>query len=299
MRFSLKQLEYFLAVSETKNISIAAKQLNISSPSISTAISQLENEFSIQLFVRKHANGLYLTSAGKKFALASEIIIQQSKDLYNIVNDIKNSASGPINLGCLTTIAPLILPSLRREYQSTNQEVFINQIEGNQLELFDMLTTGKIDAALTYNLSIPKNISFNSLAKIPPHALLHSDHKYSNYDEIELKMLIDEPMVLLDLPFSREYFLSLFNKENLSPKIKERSSQISVVRSLVANKFGYSIANYKLYYPQSIDGLKLSQVPLKGKHLPLDLGIAVIKNDTLNANTIDFIKFCKNYYKNM
>ena len=58
MRFSLKQLEYFLAVSETKNISIASKKINISSPSISSAIAQLEEEFSIKLFIRKHASGL-------------------------------------------------------------------------------------------------------------------------------------------------------------------------------------------------------------------------------------------------
>ena len=80
MRFSLKQLEYFLAVSETKNISIASKKINISSPSISSAIAQLEEEFSIKLFIRKHASGLELTKSGEKFALAAQNIINQLLD---------------------------------------------------------------------------------------------------------------------------------------------------------------------------------------------------------------------------
>ena len=115
MRFSLKQLEYFLAVSETKNISIASKKINISSPSISSAIAQLEEEFSIKLFIRKHASGLELTKSGEKFALAAQNIVNQSKDLYNIANNLTNNNVGNINLGCLTTLAPVIAPSLRKK----------------------------------------------------------------------------------------------------------------------------------------------------------------------------------------
>ena len=296
MRFSLKQLKYFLTVTETKSVSLAAKQLNISSPSISAAISQLEQEFSIQLFVRKHAKGLFLTPGGEKFAKATKSILQQSKDLYDLASNITNEASGPINLGCLSTLAPIILPQLRRSYITKNPNVLINQIEGNQLELIELLLSGKIDAALTYDLSIPNNISFTSLLNIPPHVLLPIDHKFSKYKEIDLKKLVNEPMVLLDLPLSRDYFLELFSAKNLKPNIKERSSQISVVRSLVAHKFGYSIANFQLGVPQSIEGIKLCQIPIKGEHKPLKLGIAKIYNEFQATNVQNFIKFSKNYF---
>ena len=296
MRFSLKQLKYFLTVTETKSVSLAAKQLNISSPSISAAISQLEYEFSIQLFVRKHAKGLFLTPGGEKFAKATKSILQQSKDLYDLASNITNEAAGPINLGCFSTLAPIILPQLRRNYITKNPNVLINQIEGNQLELIELLLSGKIDAALTYDLSIPNNISFTSLLNIPPHVLLPIDHKFSKYKEIDLKKLVNEPMVLLDLPLSRDYFLELFSAKNLKPNIKERSSQISVVRSLVAHKFGYSIANFQLGVPQSIEGIKLCQIPIKGEHKPLKLGIAKIYNEFQATNVQNFIKFSKNYF---
>ena len=45
LRFTLRQLEYFVAVGECGSIAQAAERLNISSPSISTAISQVEAEF--------------------------------------------------------------------------------------------------------------------------------------------------------------------------------------------------------------------------------------------------------------
>jgi DNA-binding MarR family transcriptional regulator len=52
LRFTLRQLEYLVAVGEAGTIAEAAHRLNVSSPSISAAISQLEAEFGVQLFVR-------------------------------------------------------------------------------------------------------------------------------------------------------------------------------------------------------------------------------------------------------
>lgn len=65
MRFTLRQLEYFIAAGETKSITLAAERINISQPSISIAISHLEQEFGVQLFIRHHAQGLSLTPAGR------------------------------------------------------------------------------------------------------------------------------------------------------------------------------------------------------------------------------------------
>lgn len=297
MRFSLKQLEYFLAVTETSNISIASKKINISSPSISSAISQLEEEFSIKLFIRKHASGLELTKSGKKFALAAKNIVNQSKDLYNIANDLTKNNVGSINLGCLITLAPVIAPSLRKKYSEKNNKVNIIQHEGNQADLINYIISGKIDLAITYNLSLPKNISFIPLINVPPHILVNANHKFAKFKEIDLHLIKEEPLILLDLPLSREYFLGIFEAQNIKPKISEKTSQISVLRSLVAHNFGYSLANLQLGIPQSIDGLKISQIPIKGNHKSLELGLAIADLNYIPSLTNEFIDFAKTIYK--
>ena len=65
MRYTLRQIEYFIATAETGSITLASERVNISQPSISTAIAHLEEELGTQLFVRRHAQGLSLTSAGR------------------------------------------------------------------------------------------------------------------------------------------------------------------------------------------------------------------------------------------
>ena len=52
-RFTLRQLEYFVSVGEQGSIAQASEMVNVSSPSISAAVTQLEAEFGLKLFVRK------------------------------------------------------------------------------------------------------------------------------------------------------------------------------------------------------------------------------------------------------
>jgi DNA-binding transcriptional LysR family regulator len=60
-RFAQRQLAYFVAAGEAGGITLASERVHISQPSISAAITQLEHEFGVQLFIRHHAQGLSLT----------------------------------------------------------------------------------------------------------------------------------------------------------------------------------------------------------------------------------------------
>ena len=85
-------------------------------------------------------------------------------------------------------------------------------------------------------------------------------------------------MILLDLPLSSEYFLSFFNQIGVKPKIVERTRDMAVMRSLVANGFGYAIANIRPHSDLSPDGRKLRFVPLTGAARPMRLGLLMAED---------------------
>jgi DNA-binding transcriptional LysR family regulator len=60
MRFTLKQIEYFVAAALPGSITLAAQRIPISQPSVSSAVAGLEEQFGIQLFIRHHAQGCRL-----------------------------------------------------------------------------------------------------------------------------------------------------------------------------------------------------------------------------------------------
>lgn len=295
LRFTLRQLEYFVAVGEAGSIAKAAEQVNVSPPSISASIAQLETEFGVQLFVRKHSHGLSLTAGGRVFLKEAARLLADADALHDVAGDIAEKVRGPLAIGCLLTFAQIILPALRRRFEESYPDVRVRQFERNQGQLLEMLQRGEIDAALTYDLELSQDVAFEPVMQLPAYVMLPPGHALAGRDLISPEELVDQPMVLLDLPFSREYFLSVFQQKGLRPDIAERTGDIAVMRSMVANGFGYGIANMRPLNTLSPDGKPLVFVPLGGDIRPLTMGIAMPNAEHRTQTVQAFILHCRRF----
>ncbi|NBT51402.1 MAG: LysR family transcriptional regulator, partial [Marivivens sp.] len=86
LRYTLRQIEYFVAVGEAGSIARASERINVSSPSISAAITQLEAEFGLPLFVRQHAQGLSLTQAGRQMMDQARIVLREAGLIHHLAS---------------------------------------------------------------------------------------------------------------------------------------------------------------------------------------------------------------------
>lgn len=111
-RFTLKQLKYFVTVVETESIAEASRQLHIAQPSISIAIKNLESTFEQQLFIRHHAQGVSLTSCGRRFYEKAKELLRLSYEFEQNSRADKELVSGTISVGCFESVAPLYMPKL-------------------------------------------------------------------------------------------------------------------------------------------------------------------------------------------
>jgi DNA-binding transcriptional LysR family regulator len=297
LRFTLRQLEYFLAVAENGSIAVASDKVNVSSPSISTAIVQLEEEFGLQLFVRKHAHGLSPTQGGILFTEQVRKVLGEAARLNALANDITGKVRGPLNVGCLLTFAQIILPQLRRRFLDQHPDVDFHQFQRTQIELFEDLRCAALDVALTYDLNLPYDLEFIPLVSLPPYALMAIDHPLAHLKTVTTKQLVKHPMILLDLPVSAEYFLSFFEFTGQKPKIVERARDMAVMQSLVANGFGYSLANIRPKSDRAPDGKKLRFVPLTGPVRAMKMGLLLSKEAQSSLTVRTFVEHCKKYLK--
>src|SRR3989338_596626 len=240
LRFTLRHLEYLVAVGECGSIALASERVNVSSPSISAAISQLEAEFGLPLFVRKHAHGLSLTQGGRQFMEQARIVLAQAAKLNDLANDITGKVRGPLNVGCLLTFAQIIVPQLRRSFSQHFPDVDFRQFECNQAEIFEGIRAAKLDVAL-----------------------------------------------------SADYFLSFFTSLGLRPKIAERTRDMAVMRSLVANGFGYSIANIRPLSDVAPDGRRLRFVPLTGPVRSMRMGLVLAEGASASLTVRSFVDHCR------
>ncbi|WP_027245981.1 LysR family transcriptional regulator [Leisingera daeponensis] len=284
-RYTLRQLEYFVAVGEAGSIALASEKVNVSSPSISAAIAQLEQEFGLPLFVRRHAQGLALTQAGRVMLAQARCVLREAARMGEIADGICGQVRGPLAVGCLLTFAQVVLPAVRRSFEDRYGEVTVRQIELDQAAIFSGIRRAELDIALTYDLDIPADLRFIPLAELPPYVLAGEDHPLADLPEITVEALCAHPMVLLDLPFSADYFLSFFQQAGITPNVAERTRDMAVMRSLVANGYGYSIANIRPVNDRSPDGKPLRFIPLKGDLRPMRIGL-LMAPDAEQSSTI-------------
>ena len=178
IRYTLRQLEYFVAVGEAGSIMLAAGKVNVSSPSISAAISQLETEFGMPLFVRQHAQGLSLTQAGRTLMEQAKVVLREADRLVDLAGDISGTVRGPIAVGGMLTFAQTVLPPLRKDFVEAYPEARFTQIELDANELVSALRRAEIDVALGYDLVLPPDLKFVPLLDLPPFVVLPKDHPW-------------------------------------------------------------------------------------------------------------------------
>lgn len=295
MRYTLRQLEYFIAAGETGSITLASERIHISQPSISTAISHLETELGVQLFIRHHAQGLSITPAGRDLLREAKSLITQAEGLYTLASEVSGTVRGTLSLGCMVTLAPMLVPELSHSFTSAYTATQIRHVEGDQEQLLEGLRRSRIDVALMYDLQVPDDVVFVPLARLPPCVLLAASHPLANEPALSLEDLRHEPLVLLDLPLSREYFLALFMARGVEPTITARSAHPEVVRTMVANRYGYSLVNVRPRSEQALDGRPLVRVRLAGDHRPMTIGTGTLKALTRSRLIQAFETHCRSF----
>jgi len=272
--FTLKQIRYFVAVAETGSITEAGRRLNISQPSVSAAIAELEDRFKVDLFIRHHAQGLSLTPAGTRLFKDAKSLLDQAEELRQGAVGLGQSLEGELHVGCFQTFAPMVMPRVIRAFAAAHPAIAITLHEHHVQGVLDGLATGQFELALTYDLNLTNDLAFEPLIEMPLHAVLARNHRLAREKEVSLEQLSHWPMVLLNLPQSRDYFLSLFASRGLRPRIAQETASFETLRGLVASGDGFAVMHSQPVSKQTLDGRPVVYRPIKDKVRPQSLGLA-------------------------
>lgn len=238
---TLRQLVYFAAAAEHESAVRAAEALNVSPPAISAAIACLEKVVGQSLFIRRHARGLVLTRAGSHLLTDSRDIIERIQEIEALCH--RKLVRNRITVGCLGDISPLVIPPLVRGFENMYPEADVRWSAGEHEQLMLRLEESNLDVAIVLDFEIAPTLHTTVLRPTPVQCVLPPNHRLS-HDVVSLSDLADEPFILLDMPRTRDYILSIFGDVGLQPRIAHRAPAAEMARSLVANGFGYSLLNF-------------------------------------------------------
>jgi len=240
MRVSLRLLRYFAATAETGSTTAAARLLNVSQPSISVAIRELETLFEEALFARDVGARMTLTRFGvRKLAEARHILGAATAFEVDKSGD---AAAGEVQIGVFRTLAPVYLPVVLRMARERYPKLSVRFVEGDLAQLEDWLHGGQIELALTYDVGMPDDIERELLAELRPYGLLPAGSRLARRKgSLSLHELAQEPLILIDLPHSREFLMAPFWQFGLQPEVRYRATSLELARGMVANGLGAAL----------------------------------------------------------
>ncbi|MCW8281537.1 LysR family transcriptional regulator [Agrobacterium sp. InxBP2] len=258
--FNLRQVVYALAVADHGSTAAAARALNVSQPSVSQAVTQLEAHFGQPLFRRTSGHGLQATPFGRSKIPEFRRLLDQAEQVFSART--ADLMSHKLTLGVFSTVGPRYVPRLVRLFGERFPGSRVELVENDLRGLVEGLNSGRIDLAIMYDVGLPTGLHLTSLKEVRPYALVHDGHHLASAKTVFVRDLLSDPLILISLPFSRDFFLSIAQSQGLPVTIALETTSIEMVRSMVANKLGFSLLATDIAHGATYDGQGVTRLEI-------------------------------------
>lgn len=142
-----REIQYVLAIEKNQTLSGAARCLDITQPSLSKFLQNLEKRLNVRLF-RRIDNKMYLTYAGQQYVETGLKILDLNHQLSNTLSDISSESKGVLSIGITPTRGRYVLPNVLPEFKRMHPQYKINIMEDGIAALNQALENGQIDLAI-------------------------------------------------------------------------------------------------------------------------------------------------------
>lgn len=157
---TLRDLQYLLAVEQTRHFHKAAEQCFVSQPTLSGQIKKLEQELGVQLIERTNRR-VNMTEVGMQVVKQARQVFSDVDVIKNIVQSYQDPLEGDMRVGLIPTIAPYLLPVIMPTLNKTFPKLKLWLYEYQTHILLEKLEQGNLDM-LILALPVEKH-SFNEL----------------------------------------------------------------------------------------------------------------------------------------
>ncbi len=272
---SFRQIRYFIAIAETGSVSSAASAIHISQSTLTTAIKQLEEELSTELFLR-HAKGMELTHTGHQFLRQAHLIMNSVKNAKRSLQQSTDEVEGELNIGVTSLVAGYYLADLLSRFQQIYHKVSIRVIEDDRDYIEHLLVSGELDVAVVIlsNLEYRNALNIEVLTHSQYRLWLPPEHKLLEDESPGMEQILNEPQILLTVDDMETRILNLWPDTSQTPKIAMRSSSVEAVRSLVSAGMGVAMMPDMTYRSWSVEGDRVEAKRIIDVSETLDIGLA-------------------------
>jgi len=286
----LYQLRSFVTVSETENFTRASERLNITQPTLSQQIINLEKGLGHKLFHRLGRRAV-LTEPGQVFLKRARRILLEADNATKELSD-HPGLDRRITVGAIPSIAPYILPALIAQARIEYPHLQIHAREDFRADLVQGVQDGGLDLAIVSMPVRETSIAIEPLTREPLLLVVGKQHPLAKAKAVRATDLAKETFAMLGTSSAlAEKVRDFCGDHQFNPRIAYHCSQIATVKSLVALGVGISILPRSAQSSKDIDNLVY--LPLSGSNPERELVIIRHLQRFQSRGATQFIKMLK------
>lgn len=263
---TLRQLRYFVVLSEELNYRRAAEKLFITQPALSTAIKQLEQQFRVRLFDR-NTRGVVLSDVGSSWLPRVREALAGVDDAVEDLTALAGRSQGELRLGYLIGTGADLLFRLIRELESSHPEVTIEATEFDFSDPTAGLAHGATDVAL---IRPPVDLPGHQMVTLESEhwvACLPVDHPLAAREHLRLQDLLDEPIICApeSAGIWRDYWMAMEHRGGKPATIGGVAATYESEMTMVSRGLGISFtteSSARLYDRPGIAYVPIEDRPL-------------------------------------
>lgn len=284
------QMRYFQTVCRYGSITKAADELFVSQPTISFCIKELEDEFGVKLFHRRH-NRLQLTVEGAFFLDKVNYILQSVDALATQMKDMGNNHNH-VKIAVPAMISTFLFPQLFNAYVKKYPEVELEMLETGSLQARKLVDANSVDLGITiYDNAVSDSYNVMPLVSTELVFCVSKSHPLANRTSLSFKDLADEHIILFKADSYQNIFIKrAFSEVGIQPKILLYSSQLYTIKKFLA----YGNAGAFLYRQIGEMDKDLVCIPLE-QSIIQEIVLIWTKNGSLYSDSENFIQFAKQF----
>ncbi|MDF2541702.1 MAG: DNA-binding transcriptional regulator IlvY [Herbinix sp.] len=238
MEMNIQKYMAFVKTVEYGSFTKASQILNYSQSGISRMIHDLEKEWNVYLLERNHT-GVRLTSDGLRLLPHAKAICETFDKMQMEIDDLNGLSLGLIRIGTFSSVATHWLPNMIQSFQNDYPNIDYELLLGDYTEIEEWIADGRVDCGF---LRLPTSNEFETIFLEQDRllAILPEDHYLAQLDMVPIRELCREPFMLLEKGAKAE-ISAIFEKSNLTPKIRFTTWDDYAIMSMVEKGLGVSI----------------------------------------------------------
>lgn len=233
----LRQLKYFVQISDSGNFSRAAEVLRIAQPSLSQQIKSLEEELGVQLLVR-HARGVTMTERGQQLYDRACRILQEADDAKDSIRLHSSNPSGRVTVGLPTSACRGISVELIRTMERLLPNVNLHIVEAMTGYLDELIQAGRLDVALLYDHKAFEHVAWTEMMTEELMLFTRSDNPLAKRKSISFRNIFKSPVVLPGRPnVARVLIEQLAARHDIAINVKDCDSLPAIAKMVCHSGF--------------------------------------------------------------